>query len=234
MSRRKEIVLSKKSLIKVFPPGVFLEIYENEKKAVTFKSIEVTSVGSCFFESLWHHLRYEKYEQLPTDQAGVRQQIVSAVICNWDIYSPKFVQNYGPQFQDDLDEMACHTPYDEDATKSCKELYRKYMTDNEWGTSIELQAACNLYGFECITVKVNPNYTSGIEFSTVKPRNNTIKMNRCFLQFTGTREGGHFRYLKPIISIRSPCIVDGVYKYERESIITETGSHYDVVKAYIV
>lgn len=230
---RRKIGLSKINLTKVFPPGVFVEIYEKEKKSVTFKSIETASVGSCFFESLWHHLRQEKYEPLPTDQKGVRQQIVQAVIHNWHIYSPKFVQNYGPQFQEELDEMGCHSMCNEAATKSCKELYRKYMTDNEWGTSIELQAACNLYGFECITMKVNLNYTKGIEFSTTRPVNNTIKMKKCFLQFTGSRGGGHFRYLKPIISIKNPCIVDGVYTYDRESIVTETGSVYDMVKVYI-
>jgi len=181
----------------------------SEDNSGIFQITENEGSGDCLFLSLFEFLEQNRnhLENVPQDAHQVRLETVDYILSrnaigyqlNWDRMYDSIKCNLETRIEN-LSKYGSNDKTDEEIKKA----YREYMSNaGTCGTSSELSAAAELYGFcgymvRCVTANEYTCYDFGLTGSE-----NDCAKPVVFLLFTGSIEIGHFRLLQPLVSMSS-------------------------------
>lgn len=178
-----------------------IQVPEN-KNAVDYKIVANLTVvenegeGDCLFLSIYQYLEYINYSPLPTSIKDLRSRIVDNVISNWHKYVFALL-NYGQKLQKILNRKHCP---DFEKVDECQKIYRQYMLKKEWGTTVELSAAIELFDIKVVQLTLVPGDAKKLRISK-DLESEAMGKPPFFLLFDGNPLEGHFRFLKTLKTI---------------------------------
>lgn len=215
---------SGKVVVKVcLHPGKYIRIVKRNssggyKNRIIFKIIENKGGGNCLFIALLQYLRHHNIP-CPNSAFILRKEIVKYVTNenNW----MRFAHTGLLQFLDFPNPIKSYVESGVECTQlfeitECRKIYEDYMSkESVYGTQLELTAASEMYAFDCNIVSYHQNNECS---ALLLDSGDTSFTRKCFILFTGSKECGHFRFLKPINPMSPNFLFKGCYKIIRHHI----------------